>query len=73
MFHDHPLLYRLSAGVRAKDAALEKTLKEEGAKLLAAGYSKREVVDWARGMGGVGRQLSDAAGITLNELQSGKY
>lgn len=60
---------------RAKDQddALEKTLKEGGAKMLAAGHSKREVVDWARGMGGVGHQLSDAAGISLKELQDGKY
>jgi hypothetical protein len=59
--------------VKAKDDALEKILNEGGAKMLAAGASKREVVDWAKGMGGVGRQLSNAAGISLNELQSGKY
>jgi hypothetical protein len=58
---------------RAKDAALEKTLKEGGAKMLAAGHSKREVVDWAASMGGVGSQLSDAAGISLKDLQDGKY
>jgi hypothetical protein len=59
--------------VRAKEAALEKILNEGGEKMLAAGKSKREVVDWASSMGGVGRQLSNAAGISLNELQSGKY
>jgi hypothetical protein len=41
--------------------------------MLASGASKREVVEWASKMGGVGHQLSDAAGITLNELQGGKY
>jgi putative SOS response-associated peptidase YedK len=59
--------------VRAKDAALEKVLNEGGAKMLASGASKRDVVNWARGMGGVGSQISDAAGITLRELQSDKY
>jgi hypothetical protein len=58
---------------RAKNAALEKTLKEGGAKMLAAGHSKREVIDWAASMGGVGSQLSDAAGISLKDLQDGKY
>lgn len=52
---------------------MEKKLNEGGAKMRAAGASKREVVEWAIGMGGVGHQISDAAGITLQELQSGKY
>ena len=64
---------RVYKRAKSQDDALEKTLKEGGAKMLAAGYSKREVVDWASGMGGVGRQLSDAAGISLRELQEGKY
>ncbi len=64
---------RMYKRVKAKDDALEKTFKEGGAKMLAAGRSKREVVEWASGMGGVGRQLSDAAGISLRELQEGKY
>jgi hypothetical protein len=58
---------------KAQDDALEKRLNEGGAKMLASGASKHEVVEWAGRMGGVGRQLSDAAGITLQELQSGKY
>jgi hypothetical protein len=65
-----PRLYDLE---RAKAAALEKALKEGGAKMLAAGHTKREVVDWAASMGGVGSQLSDAAGISLRDLQDGKY
>jgi len=64
---------RVYKRVKAQDDALEKTLREGGAKMLAAGHSKREVVDWASGMGGVGRQLSDAAGLSLRELQEGKY
>jgi hypothetical protein len=64
---------RMHKRVKAKDDALENTLKEGGAKMLAAGRSKREVVEWASSMGGVGRQLSDAAGISLKELQEGKY
>ena len=48
-------------------------LKTEGAKLLAAGFRKREVVQWASEMGSVSSQLSDAAGISLRELQTDKY
>ena len=58
---------------KAESDALETKLNEGGAKMLASGASKREVVEWAGKMGGVGHQLSDAAGITLQELQSGKY
>jgi hypothetical protein len=49
-----------------------KYLKERGAQYRAAGFSKREVVEWATKQGGVGSQISDAAGISLEELQSGK-
>jgi hypothetical protein len=41
--------------------------------MLAAGASKRDIVKWVIEMGGVGSQISDAAGITLQELQSDKY
>jgi hypothetical protein len=64
---------RVYKRAKENDDALEKKLKEGGAKMLAAGRSKRDVVEWASGMGGVGRQLSDAAGISLKELQDGKY
>jgi hypothetical protein len=64
---------RVYKRMKAQDDALEKILKEGGARMLTSGASKREVVDWARGMGGVGRQLSDAAGISLKDLQDGKY
>ena len=56
-----------------RERALEKMLKAGGAKMLAAGHSKREVVKWATSMGGVGSQLSDAAGISLTDLQADKY
>ena len=39
---------------KAQDDAMEKKLNEGGAKMRAAGASKREVVEWAIGMGGVG-------------------
>jgi hypothetical protein len=58
---------------KAQDEAMKKKLNEGGAKMLAAGASKREVVEWAIGMGGVGHQISDAASITMQDLQSGKY
>ncbi|WP_369725162.1 hypothetical protein AB8Z38_11595 [Bradyrhizobium sp. LLZ17] len=54
---------------RTQTAALIK----EGARMLAAGVSKRDVVNWAIKQGAVGSQISDAAGITLRELQSDKY
>jgi hypothetical protein len=58
---------------KANDDALEKILNEGGAKMLAAGASKRDVVKWAIERGGVGSQISNAAGISLKELQSGDY
>ena|ERR1700733_6628851 len=42
---------RVYKRVKAKDDALEKSLKEGGAKMLAAGRSKRDVIEWASGMG----------------------
>jgi hypothetical protein len=56
-----------------REKAKSEYLKEEGARLRASGFSKREVVEWATKMGAVGSQISDAAGISLQELQSGKY
>jgi len=40
---------------------------------LAAGFTKREVVQWAREQGLTDKQLSDAVGISLEDLQTGKY
>jgi hypothetical protein len=51
----------------------EAAMKAQAARLLAAGFSKREVVKWAADQGFVGSQLSDAVGISLQDLQAGKY
>jgi len=56
-----------------RERASTTALKEEAAKLLAAGYSKREVVQWAIERGFVGSQLSDAVGISLKDLQDNNY
>jgi hypothetical protein len=64
---------RIIDRAKARDAKLETILNEGGAKMLASGASKRDVVDWARRMGGVGSQISNAAGISLRDLQSDKY
>ena len=51
----------------------ETTVKEEVVKKLAAGFSKREVVQWARENGVVSSALSHAVGIPLRDIQDGKY
>jgi len=43
------------------------------AALLAAGFSKREVVEWAREQGFDDSQVSDVVGISLEDLKAGKY
>ena len=48
-------------------------MKQQAAKLLAAGFSKREVVKWAMDQGFVGSDLSDAVGISLRDLQTDNY
>jgi hypothetical protein len=48
-------------------------MKKEAAKLLAAGFTKREVVEWARKQGFTGSQLSDAVGISWEDLRDDKY
>jgi hypothetical protein len=56
-----------------RERTAESIMKREAVKLLAAGFSKREVVKWAMDKGFVGSQLSDAVGISLQDLQAGKY
>jgi hypothetical protein len=56
-----------------RESVAEAALKKDAAKLLAAGFSKREVVEWAMKRGFVGSQLSDAVGIFLEDLQAGRY
>jgi hypothetical protein len=48
-------------------------MKQKAAELLAAGFSKREVVKWASDQGFVGSDLSDAVGISLRDLQTDNY
>jgi hypothetical protein len=48
-------------------------MKQQAAKMLAAGFSKREVVKWASEQGFVGSDLSDAVGISLRDLQTDNY
>jgi hypothetical protein len=59
--------------VLERERTAEAAMKTEATKLLAAGFSKREVVKWAMDKGFVGSQLSDAVGISLQDLQAGKY
>ena len=56
-----------------RERTAEAVMKAQAATLLAAGFSKREVVKWAIDKGFVGSQLSDAVGISLQDLQAGKY
>jgi hypothetical protein len=56
-----------------RERIAEAAMLKEAEVLLAAGFSKREVVKWAADKGFVGSQLSKSVGITLQELQSGKY
>ncbi len=59
--------------VLERERVVETAMRKEAAKLLAAGFSKREVVDWTIKNGFVGRQLSDAVGISLEDLRQNKY
>src|SRR5262245_5528836 len=53
--------------------AFEKAMKEEVARRLSSGASKREIVQWAKQNGFVGRALSDAMGISLKDIQDDNY
>ena len=53
--------------------AFEKAIKEEVAKRLSSGASKREVVQWAKQNGFVGKAFSDAVGIPLKDMQEDNY
>ena len=41
--------------------------------MLAASVRKGDIVQWTVGSGFVRSQLSDAVGISLQDLQAGKY
>ena len=60
---------RMINRARTQTAALKKRLQE----LLAAGFSKHEVVDWALKNGFAGGEVAEALGITQADLIAGKY
>jgi hypothetical protein len=49
------------------------TMKQKFEMFLSAGFTKREIVQWARDQGFADSDVSDAVGISLSDLQSGKY
>ena len=49
------------------------TLKQRAEYLLAAGFSKREVVEYLKPQGFGDSDVSDAVGISLQDYQQGKY
>jgi hypothetical protein len=51
----------------------EKAMKEEVARRLSSGASKREVVQWAKQNGFVDKALSDAVGISLKDIEDDNY
>jgi len=48
-------------------------MNKDAAKLRAAGASKRDIIHWAQENGLVGSEISDAAGISLQDLWSNNY
>ena len=46
---------------------------KQAKKMLASGRSKHDVIEWAQQNGLVGSEISDAAGISLKDLQSNNY
>jgi hypothetical protein len=49
------------------------TLKQKAEQYLAAGFSKREIVDHLKAQGFGDSDVSDAVGISLQDYQQGKY
>ena len=64
---------RRAAAVKAAVKACSTQLCKTAAELLAAGFTKREVVEYALSQGFTERDVADAGGITLEDLQQGKY
>jgi hypothetical protein len=48
-------------------------LKQLATEALEAGFSKREVMEFIKARGFDDSQAADAVGISLGDLQSGKY
>ena len=55
-----------------QEAKNERT-KDQALHMEMAGSSKREIVDWVTAQGLVGSDIADAAGISLKDLQAGRY
>ena len=55
------------------ERAVAANLKEVAAELLAAGFNKREVVEWAQSQGFSANDVSDAVGISVQDYQQGNY
>ena len=56
--------------IRAQE---EPALKKRAAEMLAAGRSKREVVEWARKQGLAKSDTSEITGIPISDLDAEKY
>jgi hypothetical protein len=56
-----------------REKVSEMAMKMETARMLAASVRKGDIVQWTVGSGFVRSQLSDAVGISLQDLQAGKY
>jgi hypothetical protein len=56
-----------------RERIAEAEMKKRVATLLAAGFSKREVVEWALKSGFNGTQVSEAVGISWKDLIDNKY
>src|SRR5262245_31093063 len=57
--------------MRAREAAAEADVKRLFETLLAAGFSKCEVVKWARDKGAASIHISAAMGIPVKDLDDG--
>jgi hypothetical protein len=61
---------RAAAAPKQKAAA---DLKKRAEEYLAAGFSKREIVEHLKAQGFGDRDVSDAVGISLQDYQQGNY
>ena len=62
-------LTRLLAVQEAKDGLT----KDQALEMKLNGSSPREIVEWVTAQGLVGADVAGAAGISLKDLQAGKY
>jgi hypothetical protein len=59
--------------VLGRYSAAEIAMKKEAARMLAAGHTKREVIEWGYKHGFSGQQMSEAVGISWRDLIDKKY